>query len=345
MYPWAGHDNNGLSSQLPEERAHMKEKMVGQTNSDEMVTGTLSTVPRQPLRTYADNSVRAYKSHIGHFRYTAEKSLPSDPLEIADYLLKYSSTLAPGTLIARLSALSKWHKEQGFQDPTKDPRISQLVSHIKNHSQHTTTKTVPLLIADLAKIDIHMREKIERRENFEKEGVEERLIRDRAMMLLAFWRGLTFTQLAALKISDIVLQDGGRIILSAPATEGTVTSMRMPARKTLCPTQALQEWLEIRKSGRHNLFYGIDRWGKDTEKKVKHFVAGYALVTRCQDAELSFPLSSLSFRRGFEQWALSAGWSVQSIREYVGLNGVQEALLPLTKGMSNQEICDSLDEQ
>jgi hypothetical protein len=165
------------------------------------------------------------------------------------------------------------------------------------------------------------------------------------MMLLAFWRGLTFTQLAALKISDIVMQDGGRIILSVPATKGTVTSMRLPARQTLCPTQALQGWLEIRKIGRHDLFYGISRWGEVSENKVKQFVAGYALVTRCQDAELPFPLSALSFRRGFEQWAVSARWSVQSIREYVGLNGVQEALLPLTKGMSNQEICDSLDER
>ncbi|MBJ2180128.1 hypothetical protein JC795_18210 [Pseudomonas veronii] len=323
----------------------MREKLIDQINDSEMVAGTLSTVPRQNLRTYANNSIRAYKSHIGHFRYTAEKSLPSDPLEIADYLLRYSSTLAPSTLIARLSALSKWHKEQGFQDPTKDPRIPQLITHIKNHSSHTTTKAVPLLIADLVKVDLHMLDKLERRENFEKQGTEERLTRDRAMMLLAFWRGLTFTQLATLKISDIILQGEGRIMLSVPATKGIFASTKLPIRKSSCPTQALLGWLEIRESGRQNLFYGINKWGNVTEKEVKRFVAGYALASRCKDAEIPVPLSALSFRRGFEQWALSVGWSIQSIREYVGLNGVQEALLPLASSMSAYEISESLDER
>ena len=321
----------------------MKNKFTEHPDHAEMRKVTMNTIARPAQREYASHSIRAYQSHVMHFRMDGGRLLPSTAQDIAEYLLEFSSTLAPTTLAQRLSALSKWHKEKGFEDPTKDPRIPQLMAHITNHSEHKATKATPLLITDLMRIDQHMLDQLGRRENFKRAGTENRLIRDRAMMLIAFWRGLTFTHLTDLKISDVIERDD-RIIIASPTCAGDLASRKLPRRETLCPTTALHEWLQVRDSSQLNLFYGINRWGQSSNESAKRFTAAYALSGRCEEAGLCLPLNALSFRRGFEQWAKAAGWDIQTIREYTGIDGLSVRDISLIQRISADRIEFSLDE-
>lgn len=322
----------------------MKDASLESSSNTDMSIRALNTVPMQISREYAENSTRVYSSHIKHFRFTAGKLLPSDFQGLADYLLAYGATLAPSTLAQRVSALSKWHREQGFNDPTKDPRISQLLAHIKNHSSHKTNKASPLLIHDLKRIDTHMSLQFEKSEIANKPGVAARIHRDRAMLLIAFWLGLSLEQVASLKMSDIAQYGDGGFILSAKITSGRTIARRLPVRHSLCPTRALENWLQMREICQQKLFYNIDRWGNTRSSDTRKIHMREALQVRCEDAGWKFPFSGLSLKRGFEQWAKQAGWDIQSIHEYVGLGGIIESMLPLIQRTSPEEIERCLNE-
>src|SRR5256885_181014 len=78
-----------------------------------------------------DNTRRSYASAIRHFEIEWKGLLPSTADAIARYLADYAPTLAINTLRQRLAALSRWHADQGFADPTKSPLVRQVLKGIQ----------------------------------------------------------------------------------------------------------------------------------------------------------------------------------------------------------------------
>ena len=64
------------------------------------------------------NTLLSYASAIRHFEEEWKGLLPASSDAIARYLADYASTLSSNTLRHRLAALSRWHLDQGFADPT-----------------------------------------------------------------------------------------------------------------------------------------------------------------------------------------------------------------------------------
>src|SRR5256885_12033957 len=113
-----------------------------------------------------DNTRRSYASAIRHFEIEWKGLLPSTADAIARYLADYAPTLAINTLRQRLAALSRWHADQGFADPTKSPLVRQVdrkstrlnSSHLvisyavfclKKKKKNTTTDASPTVHLDL----------------------------------------------------------------------------------------------------------------------------------------------------------------------------------------------------
>src|SRR2546427_12707636 len=74
-----------------------------------------------------ENTRRSYASAIRHFEIEWKGLLPSTADAIARYLADHADTLAINTLRQRLAALSRWHMDQGFPDPTKSPLVRQVL--------------------------------------------------------------------------------------------------------------------------------------------------------------------------------------------------------------------------
>lgn len=85
-----------------------------------------------------DNTRRSYASAIRHFEIEWKGLLPSTSDAISRYLADHAATLAINTLRQRLAALSRWHTDQGFPDPTKSPLVRQVLKGIR--SVHTVAE-------------------------------------------------------------------------------------------------------------------------------------------------------------------------------------------------------------
>ncbi len=78
------------------------------------------------------NTRRSYASAIRHFEVEWKGLLPSTADAIARYLADQAPTLALNTLRLRLAALSRWHTDQGFPDPTKSALVRQVLKGIRS---------------------------------------------------------------------------------------------------------------------------------------------------------------------------------------------------------------------
>ena len=77
------------------------------------------------------NTRRSYASAIRHFEIEWHGLLPATIDSIARYLAEHAESLSLNTLKHRLAALSRWHQEHGFPDPTKAAKIRQVLKGIR----------------------------------------------------------------------------------------------------------------------------------------------------------------------------------------------------------------------
>lgn len=74
---------------------------------------------------------RSYASAIRHFEEEWKGLLPSTADAVARYLADHAATVAINTLRQRLAALSRWHTDQGFPDPSKSALVRQVLKGIR----------------------------------------------------------------------------------------------------------------------------------------------------------------------------------------------------------------------
>lgn len=71
-----------------------------------------------------ENTRRSYASAVRHFEVEWGGLLPATTDGVVRYVANYGATLSANTLQLRLSALARWHVDQGFPDPTRHPMVS-----------------------------------------------------------------------------------------------------------------------------------------------------------------------------------------------------------------------------
>lgn len=77
------------------------------------------------------NTRRSYASAIRHFKVEWRGLLPATIDSITRYLAAHAESLSLNTLKHRIAAFSRWHQEHGFPDPTKAPKIRQVLKGIR----------------------------------------------------------------------------------------------------------------------------------------------------------------------------------------------------------------------
>ena len=279
-----------------------------------------------------DNTRRSYASAIRHFEIEWKGLLPSTADAISRYLADHAATLAINTLRQRLAALSRWHTDQGFPDPTKSPLVRQVLKGIRSVHSAPEKRARPLELAVLQQIDQWLDAAIS---NAQRSGDQPALLRharNRSLMLLGFWRGFRSDELVNLRVENTEVTPGQGMACYLGHSKGDRQLQgrvfRCPALSRLCPVAAFNAWVDLTGLTEGPVFRKIDRWGHVADESLHANSLIPLLRSLFAEAGVESPeeYSSHSMRRGFAGWARASGWDIKELMEYVGWKDVKSAM-------------------
>lgn len=296
------------------------------------------------------NTTRSYATGIAHFEVTWGGFLPATSEAVVRYLAEYADQLAISTLKQRLAALANWHQSHGFPDPTKAPRVRQMLKGIRVLHPVQQKQAAPLPLLQLEKSVQHLQFEAEQARM---QGDMQALLkatRDIALLTIGFWRGFRGDELARLTVENTQAERGVGIRFYLAHSKGDRQHVgreyRTPSLTKLCPVDAYLNWLEVAGITQGPVFRAIDRWGNVSDRAL----AAHSLIPllrgtleRCGLPSRIF--SAHSMRRGFATWAASSGWDLKTLMEYVGWQDLKSALRYVEPAQQFGGLARSLDSQ
>jgi site-specific recombinase XerD len=289
------------------------------------------------VETYAraatrENTQRSYRSGLQHFEAEWGGLLPASPNTVARYLAEHAETLSISTLQQRLAALADWHHTHGFPDPTKSQIVRKVMKGIRALHPAQQKQARPMQLEQVRQIAHWLDQAIAAAALAGRKPEQLRYTRDRALLLLGFWRGFRGDELARLRIEHVNAVSGQGITCFLSQSKGDRESrgktFKAPALRTLCPVEAYLAWVTLAGLTEGRVFRAVDRWGNVG-------VAGLhinSLVPVLRDLfhragiSLAHQYSGHSLRRGFANWATSNGWDLKTLMEYVGWQDAHSAM-------------------
>lgn len=309
-------DNKGQSPQVP---AYVRQSVPA--NSDL----ALSMRHRQYLNSAtAENTRTTYRSAIRQFERWGGK-LPTDRDTVIRYLLDHAETRNVRTLDLHLTALSQWHRYQGFTDPTQDPTVRKTLNGMRRLHGKPKKKAKALRLEHIARILAWLKQ--------QPNGLKK--TRDLALVQVGFFGAFRRSELVAIRVEDLVWdQDGLNIRLSRSKTDqqGEGLERVIPTGVgSVCAVRAVREWLTEAGITSGPVFRPINRWGQLQNRALRPAAINdflKALADAC-GFDFASELSSHSFRRGlstsaarenldFELIKKQGGWKNDAtVREYI----------------------------
>ncbi|WP_103654271.1 site-specific integrase [Agarilytica rhodophyticola] len=282
-----------------------------------------------------ENTRKSYRSAIEHYESVWGGYLPATADNIAHYIADYAPTLAVSTLKQRLAAIATWHIDQGFPDPTKAPHVKKVLKGIAQLHPYSQKRAKPLQLEQLKTIIRFIENTLlscDDKESKNSSAQKLRLLRDRALILIGFWRAFRSDELTRIKIENIQIfpSKGMEIFIPRSKTDRSAQGKfyKAPALRQLCPLSAYQEWVDVAQLGSGPLFPAINQWGHIGERAL-HPASIISIIKKyCEQADIADAqsFSSHSLRRGFASWANANQWDTKTLMEYVGWKDVQSAM-------------------
>lgn len=279
-----------------------------------------------------DNTRRSYQGAVRHFELEWGGFLPATADSLARYLAHYAESLAINTLQQRLAALAQWHIDQGFPDPTKSPVVRKVLKGIRTLHPAQEKRARPLQLEQIRKLGEWLDAAIARADVAMDRAAMLRHRRDKALLLLGFWRGFGGDELTRLRVEHVQATAGEGMSCFLPLSKGDRQargrSYRAPALASLCPVDAYLCWIDTARLSDGPVFRGIDRWGhvSDTGLNINSLVPLLRALFASAEIPYAGQYTSHSLRRGFANWATSNGWDLKTLMEYVGWRDVNSAM-------------------
>lgn len=277
------------------------------------------------------NTRRSYQQALEHFEVMWGGFLPATSDAVVRYLVDHAATLSSNTLKLRLAALAQWHVSQGFPDPTKTPLVRQILKGIRTLHPRQEKQAEPLQLRQLEQCVLWLEQALVQARAEDDWPRLLRCCRDRALILIGFWRAFRSDELCRLQVEHIQVRVGVEMHLFLPRSKGDRDNLGQtfsaPALDRLCPVQAYVDWISQAGIVRGAVFRSIDRWGNLGEEGMHPNSVVPLLRTVLRAAGLpSEQYSSHSLRRGFATWATRSGWDLKALMQYVGWSDSQSAL-------------------
>ncbi|PPU82702.1 Tn3 family resolvase, partial [Xanthomonas populi] len=185
------------------------------------------------------NTERAYAAATRHFEVEWGGHLPATADNVARYLAAYAGQLALNTLRHRLAALAQWHQVHGFVDPTRAPVVRQVLKGIQTLHPSVEKRATPLQLAQLGQVTTWQEDAAAAAQSRGDRAAELRHLRDRALLLLGFWRGFRGDELTRLQVNHLRLVPGEGMTCFLPHSKSdrqhAGTTYKVPALSRWCP--------------------------------------------------------------------------------------------------------------
>lgn len=294
-------------------------------------------MPSYPLERYLqaaqrENTQRSYASAVRHFEVSWGGLLPATADSLASYLAAHAASLSINTLRQRLAALSHWHREHGFADPTSTPLVKNALKGIKALHPARVKRAAPLQLTLVGRVSDWLDSAIVAADARGDITESLRARRDRAMLLLGFWRGFRVDELVGLQVEHITMVRGQGMTCFLGRTktdrQHAGTTYRVPALSRWCPVNATLDWISHANLLAGPLFRGISTTGTLRAGALHHNSVVPLLRRMFTRAGVASPdaYSGHSLRRGFAGWATVNGWDTRALMEYVGWKDVHSAI-------------------
>ncbi len=280
-------------------------------------------------KSQSENTRRAYSKHWAEFveycQWRKRVPLPAEAKAVVGYLTYVADAgAAPSTLRQKLAAISYVHKIKKHPLPSHFVEVTTLMEGITRAKAHKPRERKPLLLDGLHKLvnAIHAPYPVN--------------LRDRAIMLVAYFGLLRRSELVSLMIEQVAFEprDAGMAIrLSKSKTDQQEEGATLPyprldeADANVCPVRALREWLAALRdeyaATKGPIFRRIDQWGHIGEgalsgQVVNMLVKRYALKAGIVAAgDKTFDISAHS--------ALRAGMATQLDKEQQPFSIIKKA--------------------
>ena len=255
----------------------------------------------------ANNTIRAYKSDFKDFsRFCIKnglKSFPTEPKTISLYLTYLSFSSKMSTLKRRIASISVVHRLKGYYIDTKHPIIIENLMGIRRKMGSYQKSKKPILVNELKEI-IQAIDKVNKS--------EERIVRDKAIILTGFAGGFRRSELVSIDYNDLeFVTEGVKIFIKRSKTdqsgEGMTKALPYFGNKEFCPVTFLKKWLDISKI-KKGLIFNI------SDKSVVLLIKKYISVAGL-DAQ---KYSGHSLRSGFATVSADFGADERSIMNMTG---------------------------
>ncbi len=297
-----------------------------------------------------DNTRQSYQAAVRHFEIEWGGFLPATADNVANYLAAYAATLSLNTLRQRLAALAQWHISQGFPDPTKAPVVRKVFRGIQALHPAKEKQAKPLQLDQLENVIRWLEAAIDDARHHSDRKAELHHVRNKALLLMGFWRGFRGDELTRLQVEDVTVSPGEGMTCYLSQTKSDRryqgTSFKTPALSKLCPVEAFVEWIHVAQLSSGPVFRSIDRWGHmaDTGLHEDSLIPIFRAILTNAGVTSADLYSGHSLRRGFATWATANGWDLKTLMEYVGWKNVQSAMryVDVADQFSQQRIESSL---
>lgn len=292
----------------------------------------MSTVDIYARAATRENTQRSYRSALQHFEAEWGGWLPASPDTVARYLAEHAGTLSISTLQQRLAALADWHHTHGFPDPTKSHIVRKVMKGIRALHPAQQKQARPIQLEQVGQIAQWLDNAVAAAALAGRTPEQLRYTRDRALLLLGFWRGFRGDELARLRVEDVNAVAGQGMTCFLSRSKGDRDSrgktFKAPALRSLCPVEAYLAWIGLAGITGGPVFRAVDRWGNVSAAGLHINSLVPVLRTLFHHAGIAFAhqYSGHSLRRGFASWATSNGWDLKTLMEYVGWQDAHSAM-------------------
>jgi integrase len=262
----------------------------------------------------AANSQRGYAADWRRFAAwcaaQGREALPASADTAGLYVADRSATLANASLTRAIAAISRHHREAGFQSPTQDARFRQLMAGIRRKNRAPQGAKQALLVEDLFEI-------LKQIPGLGKsEAVEHR---DRALLVIGFCGALRRSELVNLDVEDVHWASEGIILTlrwskTDQAADGVEIGIPKGRKPATCPVTILRTWLDFAKIDSGPIFRPVQQNGKIVNRRLTD--SSVALIVKRHVGHAGFAadtFSGHSLRAGLATSAAEAGQNEREI--------------------------------
>ncbi len=271
----------------------------------------------------AESTRAAYASDWADFEAFCDRldltPLPADAATVALYVADMSASrdLAVSTIGRRMAAIAVTHSEANAVSPTVHPQVRKLMTGLRRTKGVEQNGKRALTVNELRRMIATL-------------GDDPTSLRDKALLLVGFVGGLRRSELVAINVGDLRLDDRGYALTirrskTDPEGEGRQVALPYSADPLLCPVRALQAWLETGAIERGAVFRRVRRGGNTTTQRLSAQSVGLVVKKLAGAAALTRPdeLGGHSLRAGFATTAAAAGASERAIANQTGHRSMQ----------------------